>query len=87
MQCAGQSNLEPVKQKKLRTSKAVLDRILWDDNLDKTEFRIGLIDKDMGTIEVSTYQIQTFDYKESSIRYIKKRGQLVWDRDSKIDYL
>lgn len=87
VQCPGQNKFEPTKQKKLRTSKAIIDRILWDESLDKQEFRVGLIDKDMGTIEVTLSQIQAFDYKETSIRYVKRNKAVVWDRDSKIDHL
>ncbi len=60
IQCPDQNRFEPTKQKKLRTSKAIIDRILWDDSLSKTDFKIGIIDKDMGTIEVSLFQIQAF---------------------------
>ena len=87
IQCPGQNKFEPTKQKKLRTSKAIIDRILWDESLNKAEFRIGLIDKDMGTIELTLFQIQAFDYKDSSIRYVKRNKAVVWDRDSKIDHL
>jgi uncharacterized protein (UPF0248 family) len=41
----------------------VIDKILWAGPADKSEFKIGIIDKDMGTIEVSLLQIQTFGYK------------------------
>ena len=63
IQCPLQQTFEPVKQKKLRTSKAVIDKILWAGPLDKNDFKIGIIDKDMGTIEVSLMQIQAFEYK------------------------
>ena len=35
IQCPVQQTFEPVKQKKLRTSKAVIDKILWAGPLDK----------------------------------------------------
>ena len=48
---------------------------------------IGIVDKEMGTIEVSPMQLQTFDYKESCVRYIKHKGAVVWDRETKVDNL
>lgn len=57
-----------------------MDKILWAGPADKSQFKIGIIDKDMGTIEVSMIQIQSFDYKENSIRYIKRNNIVVWDR-------
>lgn len=57
-----------------------MDKILWAGPSDKSQFKIGITDKDMGTIEVSLIQIQSFDYKENTIRYIKKNNMVVWDR-------
>lgn len=63
IQCPGQNKFQPIKQKKLRTAKAVIDKILWAGPRDKSEYKIGVADKDMGTIEVTLLQIQTFDYR------------------------
>jgi hypothetical protein len=41
----------------------------------------------MGTLEVTLFQIQAFDYKETSIRYVKRNNTIVWDRENKIDHL
>ena len=87
IQCPDQQKFEPVKQKKLRTAKAVIDKILWGGLSQKSEYKIGIIDKDMGTIEVTPMQIQTFDYKEARVRYIKLNGGVVWDRENKIDHI
>ena len=63
IQCAEQNKFEPVKQKKLRPAKAVIDKILWTGQVERAEFKIGYNDKDMGTIEVTVLHLQTFDYK------------------------
>jgi hypothetical protein len=76
-----------VKQRKLRTAKAVIDKILWGCALEKSGFRIGIVDKDMGMIELTALQIQTFDYKENKVSYIKHNSTVVWDRENKIDTL
>ena len=41
----------------------MIDKILWAGPRDKSEYKIGVADKDMGTIEVTLLQIQTFDYR------------------------
>ena len=87
VQCPVQHKFEPTKQKKLRTSKAIIDKIIWSDSLDQSEFKIGIIDKEMGTIEVTPQQIQAFDYKDTSVRYVKRNSLVVWDRHTKIDHL
>lgn len=36
---------------------------MWGSSKDKSEYMIGIVDKQMGTIEISPMQLQTFDYK------------------------
>lgn len=43
------------------------------------------MDKDMGVIETSAIDMQKFDVKQNRIKYFKRNGTIVWDRDSKID--
>jgi len=43
---------EEDNKKKVRTAKAAVDKVLWDPNLDKSEFVVGYFDKYMGTLEV-----------------------------------
>ena len=84
IQCAWWKGVE--KAVKFRTSKAVMDRILWDGSLDKADFKIGIVDMKMGLIEVSPLQLQMYDYREKDIKYVKRRGTVVWDRENKIDH-
>ena len=72
--------------KKLRTAKAILDKILWS-NLNKEEFRVGYLDKEMGLIEASAYEMEMFDVKEVRIKYFKRNDVIIWDRENKIDNL
>lgn len=44
---------------KLRTAKAILDKILWSD-LNKEQYKVGYMDKDMGLIEASAIDMQKF---------------------------
>jgi hypothetical protein len=48
--------------RKLRTAKAVLDKILWC-NLNKDEFKVGYVDKKMGLIETNLINMSKFDVK------------------------
>lgn len=43
---------EEDSKKKVRTAKAAVDKVLWDPNLDKSEFVVGYFDKYMGTLEL-----------------------------------
>lgn len=45
------------------------------------------MDKDMGLIEMTALEMQMFDVgiKEGRIKYFKKNGIVVWDREEKID--
>lgn len=62
IQCPNQQREEPNRMKRLRTAKAVLDKILWS-SLNKEEFKVGYMDKDMGLIEASAVDMQKFDVK------------------------
>lgn len=70
---------------KVRTAKAILDKILWS-SLNKEQFKVGYMDKDMGLIEASALDMQKFDVKENRIKYVKKNNTIVWDKDHKIDF-
>jgi hypothetical protein len=41
----------------------------------------------MGLIKASAYQMEMFDVKENRIKYIKRNGEIIWDRENKIDIL
>jgi len=41
------------KKEKLRTAKNIIDKIQWDENIDKKDFRVGYLDKYTGTLEIS----------------------------------
>jgi hypothetical protein len=85
IQCPVQSMQEPQRVKKLKTAKAVMDKILWS-NLNKEDFRVGYIDKNMGLVETNPFNIERFDVKDNAIKYFKKNNTIVWDRENKIDF-
>jgi hypothetical protein len=41
------------KKEKLRTAKNIIDKIEWDENIDKKDFRVGYLDKFTGILEIS----------------------------------
>ena len=86
IQCPNQHKEETGKVKKLRTAKAILDKIMWSD-VKKDEFKVGYMDKEMGLIEASAYEMEMFDVKENRIKYFKRNDVIIWDRENKIDIL
>jgi uncharacterized protein (UPF0248 family) len=38
------------KKEKLRTAKNIIDKITWDPNLNKEDFRVGYLDKYEGLL-------------------------------------
>lgn len=63
---------EDVK-KKVRTAKAAIDKVLWDPNLDSSEYTVGYFDKYMGTLEMSIDNYRKSEVKEHRLMYLKKR--------------
>lgn len=41
------------KKEKLRTAKNIIDKIEWDEHLEKKDFRVGYLDKFTGILEIS----------------------------------
>jgi hypothetical protein len=81
IQCPSQKQFEPSKEKKLRTAKMILNKIIWSYSEESHEnYRVGYLDKDMGLIEASIYELKKFDFIENRIKYIKKKGVIAWDR-------
>jgi hypothetical protein len=41
------------KKEKLRTAKNIIDKIEWNEHLEKKDFRVGYLDKFTGILEIS----------------------------------
>lgn len=65
--------------------KAVLDKILWDPNLNKDEYKVGYFDKYMGILDIKVEDYMNSEVKEQKICYLKRNGQIVWHKEDKID--
>ena len=66
----------------------VLNKIIWSLGAEEQEvYKVGYMDKDMGLIETTILELKTFDYNETRIKYMKRGGLVVWDRENKIDHV
>ncbi|NER32960.1 MAG: DUF504 domain-containing protein [Oscillatoria sp. SIO1A7] len=72
----------------MATSREVINRILWDDRLDRNAFTVGYRERTSpnGIEEKALAQwIWQEDIPWHRIRYFKCRGIFVWDRDRRLD--
>lgn len=72
-------------KKKLRTSEDVFNRIKWDSRFDSSDFLIGYEDRFKGLLEVPFDDFDVENIPFHRIWVIKKNGEIVWDRENKID--
>jgi uncharacterized protein (UPF0248 family) len=81
----------PEPQAKLRPAVDVLNRILHDTSLDTDDYTIGYLDRHAGILEmpVTKWKIKDATDEEfipqSRIRYFKLNGDVVWDREERVD--
>mmetsp|Transcript_19740 Transcript_19740/g.33916 ORF Transcript_19740/g.33916 Transcript_19740/m.33916 type:complete len:469 (+) Transcript_19740:70-1476(+) len=79
------------KKARLKPADRVYHRIRWDASLIPTEFDIGYIDRFLGVREIPFGDFRTVDEYEGipfhRIRYFKRNGVVVWDRDARIDII
>lgn len=80
-------NVETFKKDKMRTAKNIMDKIAWNDNLDKEDFRVGYLDKYEGVLELPFGEIQAAEIKDYRIEYFKRAGVVVWSKKERIDTL
>lgn len=64
-----------------------MNRITWDEHLDKSEFSIVYEDRFLGDIEIKFDEFKNTEIKIHRIKIFKKNGEIVWDRERKIDLL
>jgi len=81
------------KSKGFRTSEEVYNRIKWDNDYNKLEFRIGYEDRFDGLQEV---EFNVWEIKDVSsenfipwhrVQYFKQQEDIVWDRRTRKDYI
>ena len=51
------------KKEKLRTAKNIIDKIVWDEHLNKEDFRVGYLDKYTGILESSLEELMKSEVK------------------------
>jgi len=62
-------------------------RIKWDEGLNKSDFKIGYLDRFDGIIEVPFSSFDTENIPFHRVRIYKQGGVIVWDRENRIDKL
>lgn len=75
------------KKSKIKMAGAIIDRIKWDQTLNEKEYRIGYEDRFLGIVEIEFEEFiaKTAEIKEHRIKYFKKSGEIVWDKNLRID--
>ena len=70
----------------------ILSRLVWDPNIDRTDYIIGYEDRFLGSKELplELWKTNTTDEEfipQHRILYFKRRGdgEIVWDRVKRID--
>jgi len=74
------------QQRKLKSVDEIINRIKWDKKQDKDDFIVGYEDRFLGTMEIPFGQFEKTDtgIPMHRIQYIKKKGDVIWDRANKI---
>lgn len=86
------------KKPALRTAADVIQRIRWDPRLDPADFSVGYTDRFLGVQEepfcafcwdepLAALGPGVLAVPQHRIRYFRFRGCLVWDRDSRTDFI
>ncbi|XP_044539983.1 leukocyte receptor cluster member 9 [Gracilinanus agilis] len=86
----------PGKKAPMKTARAVIDRIRWDQQLDPADFSVGYVDRFRGVLEepftafcwdqdLAALGPGVLAVPQHRIRYFRHRGRLVWDRASRTD--
>ena len=84
------------QKRKLRTVMDVVHRVQWDDQYDPKDFIVGFLDRFDGLVEE---EFQHFDWSDVTtvddwesfcipkhrVYYFKQKGEIVWDRRTRLD--
>lgn len=83
------------KKVPMKTSDAVISRILWDPDLPAEEFKVGYLDRFVGIIEkpfssfswedLATVGNNVLAVPKHRIQYFKFQEEIVWDKRSQLD--
>ncbi|BCS26116.1 DUF504 domain-containing protein [Aspergillus puulaauensis] len=81
-------------ENRLRPASDILNRLIWDENYDSTDFVIGYEDRFEGRLEasVNSWKRELTDEEfipQHRILYIKRKSdsEIVWDRRRRIDQI
>jgi len=76
------------KAAKFKGADHIYKRILWDESFKKEEFVVGYEDRFLGILEIpfDEFNLKT-DIPLHRIKFFKRKGEVVWDRASKVNVL
>jgi len=81
------SRQEKNSNKKFKGADHILDRVLWDPELNADEFIIGYEDRFVGILEIEATQFKGTSIPIHRIWYFKQNEKIVWDRKKKLNLL
>ncbi|KAL4909937.1 hypothetical protein BDW74DRAFT_173416 [Aspergillus multicolor] len=86
------SRASQTAENRLRPAVDILNRLVWDENYDSTDFVIGYEDRFEGRLEASlnSWKRESTDEEfipQHRVLYIKRKSdsEIVWDRRRRID--
>ena len=91
-------NQKPNKKIKMKTVTDVVNRIIWDEDLDHNDFTVGYIDRFTGLKEkpfedfswknpVDIDYWEEFGVPQHRIVYFKWKEHVVWDKETRKDFV
>ena len=80
--------VEEEKVTKFKGADLIYKRILWDESFNREDFVVGFEDRFLGILEIpfEEFNLKT-DIPHHRIRFFKRKGELVWDRATKVNIL
>ena len=71
---------------KFKGADHICHRLLWDESLKKEEYVVGYEDRFLGVLEIpfNEFCLKT-DIPTHRVQYFKRKGELVWDRATKMN--
>lgn len=73
---------------KMKSANFIIQQLRWNQNIHKNQWSLGLeIDNDCLEVSFPDYELNEafFGLEDTLIRYFKKGGEIVWDKNNKID--
>lgn len=83
----GHDGKHKIGQKFSKSADKILKQIAWDERLKNGKFSVGYEDRFLGIIEKPYEEFSNSEVPLHRVQYIKKDGNLVWDRKTRLNKL